>query len=383
MIPCQRHLFDIPPGVSYLNCAYMAPLMCPAVSAGEAGLSRKTHPWEIRPDDFFNQSETLRERAAKLFGSSVDEVAIVSSASYGIATAAINLPIHKGERIVTLDEQFPSNVYPWRRLAEEKGAAITTVPWPKDGNWTAGVLDQLQKGAAIAALPHVQWSSGGVLDLVRIGQACRKNGTALVLDLTQSLGAFPFDATAVQPDFAVAATYKWLLGPYSLGVLYVASKWHGGKPLEENWIQRDNARDFSGLVLYTDGYQPGARRFDMGEHANFALLPAAIAAIEQILKWGVDEISTTSGKLTKQIAREAAELNLPPWPEPYRAPHYLCLRADQQVTGTLSERLRQEKIYISVRGNSIRITPHVYNSEEDVQRLLGVLRTCCAQPLSS
>ena len=125
----------------------------------------------------------------------------------------------------------------------------------------------------------MQWTSGGRLDLVRIGEACRKLGAALVLDLTQSLGALPFSVgglknnlqNGVQPDFAVAASYKWLLGPYSVGLLYVAPKWQSGMPLEENWIQRANARDFSSLILYTEDYDAGARRFDMGERANFAL----------------------------------------------------------------------------------------------------------------
>jgi selenocysteine lyase/cysteine desulfurase len=126
----------------------------------------------------------------------------------------------------------------------------------------------------------VQWTTGGWLDLGQISSVCRQHGTALVLDLTQSLGVFPFDAESVQPDFAVAATYKWLLGPYSYGVLYVAPQWHGGKPLEENWIQRANARDFARLIQYTDQYERGARRFDMGERANFALVPAVARALQ-------------------------------------------------------------------------------------------------------
>ena len=375
MVPCQRELFDIPQDVSYLNCAYMAPLMRSAVEAGKQGVARKSRPWEIRVEDFFDDSEVLRGLGAQLFGASADDIAIVPSASYGIATAALNLPVQRGQRILILDEQFPSNVYPWRRLAAEKGAQLVTVPWPENGDWTEGVLRELKDGVAIAALPHVQWNSGGALDLVKIGEACRKNGAALVLDLTQSLGAFPFDAKKVQPDFAVAAAYKWLLGPYSLGMMYVSPKWHGGKPLEENWIQRDNARDFSGLVLYTDGYLPGARRYDMGEHANFCSMPAAIAAIQQILKWGVDEISATIGHKTRQIAEAGATLNLPPWPEAYRAPHYLCLRVGPQLAEKLSGNLRRQKIFVSVRGNAIRITPHVYNSDDDVQRLIRVLQT--------
>src|ERR1019366_9283712 len=258
MLSCQRHLFDIPDGVAYLNCADMSPLLKSALEAGTSGLARKAHPWELTADQFFTGSEEFRATAAQILNCSADCIAIVSSAGYGIQTAAHNLPVKKGQRIMVLAEQFPSNYYPWQRVAEENGTSLKIVPWPDDHDWTAAALDALTPDVAIAALPHVHWTSGGGLDLVRIGQACRDLGIALALDLTQSLGVLPFNVNDVQPDFAVAASYKWLLGPYSVGPLYVAPKWHNGSPLEEGWIQRANSRDFSSLILYSDDYDTGA-----------------------------------------------------------------------------------------------------------------------------
>ena len=373
MLPSQRHLFDIPDNVAYLNCAYMSPLMRSAFEAGTAGLQRKAHPWELTADQFFSGAEALRVSGAQLFGCTPDDLAIVPSASYGVATAVKNLPLQKGQKILVLAEQFPSNYYPWDRVAKDSGAELLFVAWPDDGNWTAAVLRELRDDVAIAALPNVQWTSGGLLDLVRIGDACRKSGTSLALDITQSLGAYPFDVKTVQPDFAVAATYKWLLGPYSLGLLYVAPKWQNGRPLEENWIQRSNARDFSSLINYTDGYDAGARRFDMGERSNFALVPAAKRAIDQILEWTVKEISATAGALNQKLAEQVGQLGFTCLMEPLRAPHYLCLRSEGRKFAGLVQALASEKVYVSVRGTSIRITPNVYNTEEDVQRLLNVL----------
>ena len=129
-----------------------------------------------------------------------------------------------------------------------------------------------------------------------------------------------------QPDFAVAASYKWLLGPYSVGLLYVTPRWQGGIPLEENWIQRANARDFASLILYTETYDGGARRFDMGERSNFALLPVALRAMKQLLEWEVAQISGTIGVLNRQLAEAAANLGFSAPAEPLRAPHYLALR---------------------------------------------------------
>jgi selenocysteine lyase/cysteine desulfurase len=382
MLPCQRHLFDIPDDVAYLNCAYMSPLMKPALEAGTAGLARKARPWQIAPDQFFTGSEEFRSIAAQLIDCSAGCVAIVPSASYGIATAARNLPVKKGQNILVLAEQFPSNYYPWQRRAEETGASLKVVAWPENNDWTAAVLSALTADVAIAALPHVHWTSGGRLDLVRIGEACRKLGAALVLDLTQSLGALPFSVgslkndlqNGVHPDFAVAASYKWLLGPYSIGLLYVAPKWQGGTPLEENWIQRANARDFSSLILYSENYDAGARRFDMGERSNFALLPAATRAMKQLLEWGVTQISETAGALNRRLRASAAELGFSSPPDHLRAPHYLCLRRKAGIPRELPDMLASEKVFVSVRGSSVRVTPHVYNSAADGERLIACLK---------
>jgi selenocysteine lyase/cysteine desulfurase len=384
MIPNQRHLFDIPDDVAYLNCAYMSPLMKRVIEAGNVGLARKAHTWELTPDTFFTGADEFRATAAQLIGCTADDIAIVPSASYGIATAARNLPVNKGQSILVLAEQFPSNYYPWQRLAEENGASLKIVPWPQDhdqdqeNDWTAAVLRHLTADVAVAALPNVQWTSGGRLNLVRIGEACRKIGAALVLDLTQSLGALPFRVSEVQPDFAVAASYKWLLGPYSVGLLYVAPKWQGGKPLEENWIQRANARDFSSLILYTENYDAGARRFDMGERSNFALLPAAKRAMMQLLEWDVAQISETAGALNRELADDASELGFSAPPEPLRAPHYLALRRKEAIPRELPEMLAREKVFVSVRGSSIRVTPNVYNTKEDCERLIACLRRIAA-----
>src|SRR5260370_13047378 len=365
MIPCQRHLFDIPDNVAYLNCAYMSPLMKPALEAGTTGLARKAHPWELTPDKFFTGADEFRAIAAQFLDCSADCIAIVPSASYASRPAARNLPIKKGQSILAPEEQFPSNYYPWQRLAEETGSSLKIVAWPsdKDHDWTAAVLDSLTTDVAIAALPQVQWTSGGRLDLVRIGATCRKLGAALALDLTQSLGALPFSVRDVQPDFAVAASYKWLLGPYSVGLLYVAPTWQGGLPLEENWIQRANAPDFSNL-MYTEDYDAGARRFDMGERSNFALLPAAVRAMKQLLEWDVAQISETAGALNRQPAEAAADMGCSPPPRPLRAPHYLALRRKEAIPKELPEILAREKVFVSVRGSSIRVTPHVYNTAE-------------------
>src|SRR5690606_31037699 len=212
-----------------------------------------------------------RRLFATLIGATADDIALVPSASYGLATAARNLPLRMGQKILLLEDQFPSNVYCWRARTEETGARLVTVPTPPDFDWTAAVLAAIDDDVAIASRPHNHWTDGARLDLAAIGAALRKRGAKLVVDATQSLGAMTFDLAAIQPDFLVAASYKWLLGPYSTGFLYVAPAYHAGEPLEYNWLNRRDSEDFTALVNYQDDYQVGARRFDMGERANFAL----------------------------------------------------------------------------------------------------------------
>lgn len=373
-IPCQRTLFDIPADVAWLNCAYMSPLMRPAIEAGISGVRRKAQPWTVSPADFFTESEEARGLFARIVNASADEIAVVPSASYGLEVAAHNIAAPPGSRILLLEEQFPSNVYPWRALAARSGARIDTVPRPADDDWTRAVLAAIGPDVSIAALPNNHWTDGGLLDLERIGAALRHVGAALAIDATQSLGALPLDVRRVRPDFLAAASYKWMMGPYSIGFLYVDPKHHGGRPLEHNWITRAGSEDFSGLVRYRDDYQPGARRFDMGERSNFALMPQAVATMRQILDWGVVNIRDTLSALNADIAARAAALGIGSVAADRRAGHYLGLRFPDGVPDGLGQRLAGEKIFISVRGASMRVTPHLYNTDDDIDRFFDALR---------
>ena len=282
MIENQRHLFDIPDDVAYLNCAYMSPLMTSVQEAGRNGIADKGRPWMLSPPDFFSRSWDCRSLFADLINAPAENVAIVPSASYGLAVAARNLKLEPGQEIIVLEDQFPSNVYVWRELAAQRGGTVRTVlkseaaRYDNEGlDWTAAMLDAITERTAIVAAANCHWTDGALIDVERVAERARDAGAALVLDITQSGGAWPFDAARVRPDFLICACYKWLMGPYSLGFLYVDPKWHGGEPLEYNWIARRRSEDFGGLVDYEDSYQDGALRFDMGERSNFHLMPMA------------------------------------------------------------------------------------------------------------
>lgn len=374
-IPSQRHLFEIPDDVTYLNCAYMSPQLRSVTEAGILGVRRKSTPWEVTAPDFFDEVETARSLFARLIEGDAEGVAVIPAASYGVATAATNLPIHDGGRVVVLDEQFPSDLYSWRTAAERAGAEVVTVSRPPTGDWTQATVSAIDQRTNIISVPNAHWTDGGALDLRVVGAAAREVGAALVVDATQSLGAVPLSVREVRPDFLIAAAYKWLLGPYSMGFMWVAPEWRDGRPLEESWMTRRGSNDFARLVDYRDEFRDGARRFDVGEASNFALMPAAIAALEQILDWGVERIAMSLRTITDQIAEEAVALGLTAPQRSSRSPHMIGLGMPGGFPSDLPERLAANRVYVSVRADSIRVSPHLYNDHDDVKRLIEQLAT--------
>ena len=368
-----RELFEIPAGIAYLNCGYMSPLSRAVREAGRQAVDRKGRPWEITPPDFFESVETPRALFAGLLGAPTDDIALIPSASYGMAIAAGNVPLRAGQRVLLLDEEFPSTFYAWEERARARGAEVVRLPRPADDDWTRVVLEAIDQRTAAAALPNCHWTDGGLLDLARIRTALDATGAALVLDLTQSLGALPLDLARVKPDFLVVACYKWLLGPYSTGFLYVAPRWQQGRPLEYSWMSREGSEDFSRLVDYRDGFRPGARRYDMGEPSNFALMPMVSEALRQIQAWTTPMIQRELAEYCAAIVRAVEPLGWKAVAPDRRAGHYLGLRHSGGIPSGLGGALAAEGIFVSVRGPSLRITPHLYNDAADRERLVEAL----------
>jgi selenocysteine lyase/cysteine desulfurase len=369
----QRELFEIPDDIAYLNCAYMSPQLRAVRAVGKAAVGRKSRPWEISARDFFENSETARKLFAQLVGGDAEGVAIIPSVSYGMAVATANIPLKVGQNVVVLEKQFPSNVYPWRELVKRTGAEVVTVPRPAGHDWTSAVLERVDERTAVVAVPNCHWTDGSVLDLVRTGERAREVGAALVVDATQSLGAHTLDVSEVRPDFLVSAAYKWLLGPYSLGFLYVGEDYREGVPIEHNWISREGSEDFARLVEYTDAYGPGARRYDVGERSNFVLLPMAIEALRQILAWGVENIAVSLRGLTARIEGEAETLGMETVPASMRVGHMIGLGLGSEAPKDLAARLAEENVFVSMRGRNLRVSPHLYNTGRDVERLFDSL----------
>ena len=370
----QRHLFDIPDEVTYLNCASQSPLLRASVEAGEIGVARKAHPWGSMREDAAREAESVRRLFAGLIGATADDIAIVPATSYGMAVAAANLPVERRQEVLVLESQFPSNYYAWHRLAETHGARLVTAARPGDGDWTSAVLEKIGSATAIAALPPCHWTDGGRLDLKAIGAACRGQGAALAIDGTQYVGAAPFDVAAVQPDFMVCSAYKWLLCPYSLAFLYAAPHRQSGTPIEFHAnARRAEPSATHRAAGYAMGYVDNARRYDMGERNNFVSLPMAERALAQLAAWTPQGVAGGLAPLTRRLEDGARERGLTVPPEAHRVAHFIGLRGAEPPAPDLAERCAADGVHFSLRGGAIRVSPHLYADAGDIDRFFAVL----------
>lgn len=371
MIANQRFLFDIPDDVVYLNCSSHSPLLRKAVEVGREAVLRKAHPWGSFREDAAAECETLRGLFAKLIGASEGDIAIVPSTAYGIATAALNLPVAKGQAIVVLQDQFPSNYHAWVQLAESSGAELVTVPRPADGDWTSAILERIAPNTAIAALPPCHWTDGSLVNLEPIGERCRAVGSAFVIDSTQACGARPIDVKRLQPDFMSVSGYKWMLCPYTLSFFYAAPHRQGGRALEHHRTNSGNAG--RAMAEHDSVIAAGARRYDMGERNNPINLPMGIAAVEQLLAWGPAQVTEFVKPLTDRIAVLAVERGFKVPPAAHRVAHIIGMRRPGGIPADIDKRLAAANVHISLRGDSIRVSPHVFNTAAEVDRLFAAL----------
>lgn len=375
IIPNQKALFSIPDDITYLNCANMSPLMTAVEQAGIRAISERRRPWTIDASQWFEPAEELRLLFAGLIGAGRDHVALIPSVSYGIAIAKNNIKLNPSQKIVVLDQEYPSNMYAWRELSAESGAAMVTVKREGDESWTEAVLKAIDTSTGLVAISNCHWTDGSLIQLERVSRKVKEVNARLVIDASQSLGAYPLDVGKIQPDFLVTVGYKWLMGPYNLGYLYADPQYlQDGRPIEFSWMVKAGSDDFTRLVDYTEAYKPGARRFDAGEFSSFIHIPMAMAALAQLTAWGVSSIQETLSGLTDTISTGARELGLTVPAREDRVGHMVGIRFAGDRIDEIRKKLVENNIYISFRGSSMRIAPHLYNDERDVERLLGALK---------
>jgi selenocysteine lyase/cysteine desulfurase len=377
MLASQRDLFEMPRDICYLNSASYSPLPRPVLEAGRAAVGRKGQPWTLDASFANAQYERARTAAARLINADPADIALISSVSYGVATAAKLVTIARGTRVIVLENDHSSPVLEWRARADAQGFAVETVRAPDDGDWSAAVLAAIERPGsppvALASISSLHWSEGARLDLETIGAALRRQGAMFLIDATQSVGVLSMDVKSLDPDFVIFPTYKWLLGPYGRAFIYVARRHQEGIPLEQTASGRRDVRAENATYFTDLRYVADARRFDMGERDFFVSLEMAAIGMEMVAAWGPPAIAQRLAMLTNRIADGVRGIGLSVMDKRLRAPHILSIKFQNDVLAALVEGLAGEGIYVASRIGRMRISPHVYNDEADVDRFVASL----------
>ena len=382
MLNNQKAKFSLPEEITYLNGAYMSPQLKSVEEIGLAAVRSKAHPHLIRAEDFFKGPKLLRESFAKFIDvEDANQIAIISSASYGLANAANNVKLKEGDEIILLESQFPSNVYAWQKVAAKHKANIIIIssPEPVAGRaeqWNKQILNAINQKTAVIALPPAHWADGTLFDLIAIRKKTRIYDALMIIDGSQTIGALPFSVKEIQPDALITVGYKWLLGAYGLGLAYYSDYFNDGEPIENNWINRYESEDFSQLVNYNPDYQPKAGRYNMGESSHFNLVPILTESIRQLSDWEPKNIQEYCHTISKDALDQLRSLGCFIEEDAYRAKHIFGVYLPEHISmKAVKSKFSEENIFVSYRGNAIRVSPSVYNTKEDFEKLVTSIQS--------
>lgn len=382
MLSCQKDLFTIDPEVHYLNCAYKAPLLKSSEKAALSALIKERSPEKLKPEDFFENAKLIKSEFSKLLSTSSKNVAIIPSTSYGLASVFKNINIDSGKHAYCIENEFPSDYLALHKWCNTHNAELRTISLDKgieaqNQNLNQRIIENLNEDTALLVMSSVHWMNGEKFDLRAIGQRCNELDILFIVDGTQSVGAMPIDVEECQIDALICAAYKWLMGPYSTGLAYFHPKFHNGDPIEDSWINRKGSEDFSNLSNYGLEYTEGAGRYNMGQYSNFILLPMLKSALVQINEWSPQKIQEYCRELAKPIFHYLDEMGLPYSDPEDRAHHLLGIPLGTSIDkDRLRKKMAENKLFLSFRGDNIRVALHLFNTREDIECLISTLKAC-------
>ena len=387
-------LFSLDPSrVCYLNAASRTPLPISTLDIGLKAVRRKAEtPWDI--GDTEADKDKVRALFASLLGSSAtaQDIAMVPCCSYAMSLAANNFRTKMRSRapdhrvVIVLQDQNPSNVMQWQQLCEEEGGQVKVIPYQPDGNWSRAVCAALAMGnVAVAALPPCHWCDGSLVELPPIASACRAHGTSLVLDATQWVGAGPtIDVGALGVTFLACSIHKWLLGPYGGALCYASPEfWSRAQPLEQHDRNREGAQHVECLPMsgahggYPMAFQEGARRLDGGGRPSFIVLPMLLESLRVLTeRIGVERLQERLAAYTEELVRRSQLLGFSA--PPRHAPGIVGLKPgpglpDADAIVRFLKARKPRPVLVSERFGVIRVSPHTYNTIEDLECLISGL----------
>ncbi len=375
---CQKHLFDLPEDIHYLNCAYMAPLLKSAEQKCTEQLIKRRNPTNISSEHFFSEVDLVKEKFAKIINTHAKNIAIVASTSYGFSSVLNNLTAKPNGNAITIAEEFPSGYFSLQKWCHSNNNEFVVVDSESNSSvgkrWNENILSAINEKTSVVLISSVHWMNGVRFDLKAIGSKCQEVGAKLIVDGTQSVGALPIDVDDYHIDALICATYKWMFGPYSIALAYISEAFHDGTPLEESWMNRTNSRDFTNLTSYDYNYAPHANRYNVGQLSNMMTMPMLNESLRQIIEWGPNNIQTYCASLTDPLFSFLDKMGVGIEQDEYFCYHLFALQLPDSVDqSSFKEKLAQHKIFASSRGDKLRVSFNVFNDEHDIEKLMQVI----------
>jgi cysteine desulfurase/selenocysteine lyase len=367
--------FDFAPTI-YLNCAYHGPFLRATVERIRQAVELKCNPVRLESHHFFDVTESVRKRLAEIVGADTGEIALTNSATQGIGIVATGLGLKSGDEVVIASSNFPSNLFTWLHL-RRLGIRVTVLK-PLDGYLRLeDVAASLTPRTRVLALDWVSYTTGVRIDLAALGELAHRQGSVFVVDGTQGVGALELDLHALPVDVMAVAAYKWLLGPYSTGFVYLRPEVRDRLDLQVvNWITVEGSEEFDTLPVVEFTLPKAARVFDVPATANFLNLYGLDASLEFVQRAGVRTVYEYCSRLLAHLAegvqRRGFALSAAAAPE--RSSTILCFQANSiAATEALFKKLVANRFAVSLRHGMIRVSPYLYNHESEIDHLLETI----------
>ena len=359
----------------WLNCAHQGPLPLVAARAAERAIDWKKHPYELTPERFSDTPALLRQALSKLINADPDDMTLANSASYGLHLIARNVRWRDGDEVLVMEGDFPSDILPWL-LLEARGVTVRRVR-PKgrvfDPDELAAVLGPRTR---LVCLTWVHSFSGWAIDLEAVGSACREHGAIFVVNGSQAIGARPLDVRAMPVDAVISVGFKWLCGPYGTGFCWISRELREAlEPPKAYWLSLFTASDLAGNPEIKLGDRRDGRTMDVFGTANFFNFVPWRASIEFLLELGIPEIAAHDQalvlRLIEHLDREKYQL-LSPETGPARSTLVLFSHRNPEKNAELVRTLQENRIHVAMRAGAVRASPHLHNTQADIDRLLAV-----------
>lgn len=368
-----RKLFPAAEKYCYLNSAAVAPLPIVAVEAVSRQLRDVSENGTLNFSDWIATKNRARCLVAEMLNVHREQVAFLRNTSDGFSTVAGGLDWAEGDNIVSFENEFPANFYPWRRLRDAFGIELRLCP-ERDGRIeTDEFIGLIDANTRLVSISAVQFSSGFRADLERIGKAAREHDALFAVDIIQGFGVLPFDLAALGVDIAAGASHKWLCAPEGCGILYLSDLARerieptlvGWISVGDGWNFDDREQNWKSNALAWETGTGCASLFYGLEQSLKLLNETGVEKIEKYLEELSDYLCELLGDKNYQIVssrrkREKSQIVS------------LKYRGDLS-SGQIAERLQAESIIVSPRGDRLRIAPHFFNNQSDIERLIEAL----------